>query len=85
MEEIAWWEYVQYLSTDEGSCGVGDDTVWPWEGEEVTGEWTEVHNGELHNLYSSPDIILIIKLGRLKWVEHVANIVEMWKYVYIGF
>jgi hypothetical protein len=27
MEEIAWWEYVQYLSTDEGSCGVGDDTV----------------------------------------------------------
>jgi hypothetical protein len=25
--------------------------------DEVTGEWRELHNGELHNLYSSPDII----------------------------
>jgi hypothetical protein len=30
-------------------------------GDEVTGEWTMLHNGEIHNLYSSPDIIRQIK------------------------
>jgi hypothetical protein len=29
--------------------------------EEVTGEWKKLHNGELHNLHSSPDIIKEIK------------------------
>jgi hypothetical protein len=47
------------------------------EREGITGEWTEMHNGELHNLYSSPDAIRIIKIGRLRWIEHVASIVEM--------
>jgi hypothetical protein len=28
---------------------------------EVTGEWSKLHNGELHNLYLSPDIIRQIK------------------------
>jgi hypothetical protein len=27
-------------------------------GEEVTGEWRKLHNEELHNLYSSPEILL---------------------------
>jgi hypothetical protein len=30
--------------------------------EEVTGKWTELHNEERHNLYSSPNIIRLIKL-----------------------
>jgi hypothetical protein len=29
--------------------------------DEVTGEWRKLHNEELHNLYSSPDIIKLIK------------------------
>jgi hypothetical protein len=37
----------------------------------VTGGWRKLHNEELHNLYSSPSIIRIIKLKRLRWVEHV--------------
>jgi hypothetical protein len=41
---------------------------------EVTGEWRKLHSGELHSLYSSPDIIRQIKLRRMRWVGHVACI-----------
>jgi hypothetical protein len=33
----------------------------------VMGEWRKLHNEELHNLYSSPDIIRQIKSRRMKW------------------
>jgi hypothetical protein len=39
---------------------------------EVTGEWRRLHNAELHNLYSSPDIIRQIKSRRMRWAGHVA-------------
>jgi hypothetical protein len=41
--------------------------------DEVTGEWRRLHNGELHNLYSSPDIIRQIKSRRMRWAGHVAR------------
>jgi hypothetical protein len=44
--------------------------------DEVTGEWRKLHNGELHNLYSSPDIIRQIKSRRMRWVGHVAHMDE---------
>jgi hypothetical protein len=44
--------------------------------DEVTGEWRRLHNGELHNLYSSPDIIRQIKSRRMGWAGHVARIGE---------
>jgi hypothetical protein len=44
--------------------------------DEVTGEWTKLHNGELHNLYSSPDIIRQIKSRRMRWARHVARMGE---------
>jgi hypothetical protein len=40
--------------------------------DEVTGGWRKLHNEELHDLYSLPSIIRIIKLRRLKWTGHVA-------------
>jgi hypothetical protein len=43
---------------------------------EVTGEWRKLHNGELHNLYSSPDIIRQIKSRRMRWAGHVARMEE---------
>jgi hypothetical protein len=42
----------------------------------VTGGWRKLHNEELHNLYSSPSIIKIIKLRRIRWVGHVARMGE---------
>jgi hypothetical protein len=40
---------------------------------EVTGDWSKSHNVELHNLYSSPNIIRMIKSRRMRWTGHVAR------------
>jgi hypothetical protein len=40
---------------------------------EVTGDWRKLHNEELHNLYSSPDIIRLIKSRRMRLAGHVAR------------
>jgi hypothetical protein len=42
----------------------------------VTGGWRKLHNEELHNLYSSPSIIRVIKSRRMRWAGHVARIRE---------
>jgi hypothetical protein len=42
----------------------------------VTGGWRKLHNEELHNLYSSPSKIRMIKLRRMKLTRHVARIGE---------
>jgi hypothetical protein len=42
----------------------------------VTGGWRKLHNEELHNLYSSPSIIRIMKSRRIRWAEHVARMGE---------
>jgi hypothetical protein len=41
--------------------------------DEVTGDWRKQHNEELHNLYSSPNIIRVIKPRRMRWAGHVAR------------
>jgi hypothetical protein len=42
--------------------------------DEVTGDWRKVHNEELHDLYSKPNIIRMIKSGRMRWTVHVARV-----------
>jgi hypothetical protein len=44
--------------------------------DEVTGKRRKLHNEELHNLYSSPDIIRQIKSRRKRWAVHVARMGE---------
>jgi hypothetical protein len=44
--------------------------------DEVMGEWRKLHNGELHNLCSSPHIIRQIKSRRMRWAGHVARMGE---------
>jgi hypothetical protein len=40
--------------------------------DEVTGDWRKLHNEEIHNLYSFPSTIRVIKSRRLRWARHVA-------------
>jgi len=44
--------------------------------DEVTGEWTKLHNEELNNMYSSPNIVRVIKSRRMRWARHVARMGE---------
>jgi hypothetical protein len=41
--------------------------------DEITGGWRKRHNEELHNFYSSPRLIKLIKSRRMRWAGHVAR------------
>jgi hypothetical protein len=43
---------------------------------EEDGSWRKVHNDELHSLYSSPHIVRVFKLRRMRWAGHVARMGE---------
>jgi hypothetical protein len=44
--------------------------------DDVTGDWRKLHNEELHNLYSSPNIIRMMKSRRMRWAGHVGRMGE---------
>jgi hypothetical protein len=51
--------------------------------DEATGEWRRLHNEELTDLYSSPNIIRVIKSRRMRWAGHVARMGQ--REVHTGF
>jgi hypothetical protein len=70
-------------STDtEGVWEEGDEKIYGPKREEVTGGWRELQNEELHNLYSSPSIVRMIKSKGMRWTGHVARMGKRW--IYIG-
>jgi hypothetical protein len=46
------------------------------ERDEVTGEWGKLHNEERNELFSSPNIVRVIKSRRMRWAENVERMGE---------
>jgi hypothetical protein len=44
---------------------------------EIAGSWGRLHNEELHNLYTSPHVIRVIRSRKMRWVGHTARIWDM--------
>jgi hypothetical protein len=44
--------------------------------EEEEGSWKKLHNDELHSLYSSTNIVRVIKARRMRWAGHMAHMGE---------
>jgi hypothetical protein len=44
--------------------------------DEVRGEWRKLHNEELNDLYSLPNIVRVVKSRRMRWAGHVARVGE---------
>ena len=42
----------------------------------MTGEWRKLHNEELKDLYSLPNIVRVVKSRRMRWTGHVARMGE---------
>ena len=44
--------------------------------DEVTGKWRKLHNKELNDLYSLPNIVRVVKSRQMRWAGHVAHMGE---------
>ena len=51
-------------------------TIFGSRRDEVTGEWRRLHNRELNDLYSSSNIMWVIKSRKMRWAGHVAHMGE---------
>jgi hypothetical protein len=51
---------------------------------EEDGSWRKLHNDELHDLYSSPNIVRVIKSRRMRWAGHVARMGEVLTRFWLG-
>jgi hypothetical protein len=51
------------------------ESIWA-KRDEIIGGWSKLHNKELHDLYSSPNIVRMLKSRRMRWAGYVARIGE---------
>jgi hypothetical protein len=45
--------------------------------DKVTGRWRKLHSEELHNMYSSPDFVGMIRSRRKRWIKNVSHMREI--------
>jgi hypothetical protein len=69
-----WWDWGR--NKDWGCSRIGCWGGYLGLRDEATGDWRRLHNEELNDLYSSPNVIRVIKSRRLRWAGHVARMVE---------
>ena len=62
--------FEEEMSEMDNKCVFGPKRV------EVTGEWRKLHNEELNDLYSLPNIMRVVKSRRMSWAGHVARMGE---------
>ena len=51
--------------------------IFGFKWDEVSGDWRRLHNEELNDLYSSPNIVRVLKSRRMRWAGHVAHMEEV--------
>jgi hypothetical protein len=65
--------HIKGRTNTEGVLEQGaEGNMWT-ERDEITGRWRKLHSEELHNLYSSPNIIRMIISRRMRWAGHVTR------------
>jgi hypothetical protein len=63
--------FVYVMNTEQGLS-----KIFGTKRNEMMGGWRKLHNKELHDLYTSPGVIRVIKSSRMRWTGHVARIRE---------
>jgi hypothetical protein len=74
------WETWSQTLREEHTLRVFENKVlrrifWP-KRDEVMGEWRKLHNEELHDLYSLPNLIRMMKSRRMRWAGPIARMGE---------
>ena len=67
-----WRRNVGWACLRKGCCG----KKFGPKGDEITREWRKLHNGEFNDLYSSPNIVRVIKWRRMWREQHVTRMGE---------
>ena len=77
---LFYWRYCGHALREELRLRVFENRVlrrvFGPERDEVTGEWRKLHNEELSDLCSLPNVVRVLKSRRMRWAGHVARMGE---------